>query len=54
MIKQCSCIHKYQDARYGKGRRVFNPTLKGVSTPIWVCTVCEAQKEGKAVKTGKH
>jgi len=29
MIKRCTCYNKYQDKRYGKNMRVFNPTGKG-------------------------
>ena len=35
MIKKCTCAHEYQDRKYGKGNRVWNPTLKGIR-----CTVC--------------
>lgn len=35
MIKLCTCEHEYQDQKYGKGRRVWNPTSKGRC-----CTVC--------------
>ena len=34
-VKKCTCIHAYQDKRYGKFLRVHNKGTKG-----WVCTVC--------------
>lgn len=34
-IADCVCEHAYQDAAYGKGKRVHNPTKDG-----WKCTVC--------------
>jgi len=37
MIFYCSCEHKDQDKRYGKGRRVHNPKKNGE----WRCTVCD-------------
>lgn len=39
-IKRCSCEHKWQDKRYGKGRRVKNKTAKGT----YRCTVCGSDK----------
>ena len=38
MIKKCTCDHKYQDERYGKGERVHNE-LEGAKE--YRCTVCE-------------
>ncbi len=34
-IKDCTCVHEFQDQTYGKGRRYFN---KGVNK--YRCTVC--------------
>lgn len=34
-IKPCTCKHKFQDDRYGKGMRVFNKAQGG-----YRCTVC--------------
>lgn len=36
-ILKCTCKHKFQDKRYGSGRRVHN----GKDNGSWVCTVCE-------------
>jgi hypothetical protein len=33
--KRCSCVHPFQDKRYGKGIRVHNKTDKAFR-----CTVC--------------
>lgn len=42
-IIRCSCPHEYQDQRYGKGRRVMNPTRKGDDKKKqYRCSVCEA------------
>lgn len=35
-IYQCSCTHEFQDAKYGKGIRVFNETANN----DYRCTVC--------------
>jgi hypothetical protein len=40
-IAKCSCKHDFQDARYGKGNRVFNYCSK---TDKWRCTVCKKEK----------
>jgi hypothetical protein len=45
-ILPCSCNHEYQDAKYGKGRRVHTvhgTTKKG--QPVAECTVCSTKKE---------
>ena len=48
MIAQCSCHHKYQDKRYGKGMRVHNFGPKAnKGNPGWRCTVCGAVKPCK-------
>lgn len=39
VIKKCTCKHKYQDERYGKGNRVMNERKKD-STSKYRCTVC--------------
>jgi hypothetical protein len=36
-IAPCSCEHAFQDARYGKGNRVMNPTKEKKTHR---CTVC--------------
>lgn len=38
-IKTCVCQNKWQDKRYGKGKRVHNETTKG-DAERWRCTVC--------------
>jgi len=40
MKKMCTCKHPFQDKRYGKGKRIHNPTGKDGSR----CTVCGAEK----------
>ena len=42
-VMPCSCAHEYQDRKFGKGRRLCNPTMKmslkdRVTT--YRCTVC--------------
>lgn len=39
VIKICNCEHVYQDKRYGKKRRVHNPT-RGRVGKTFRCTVC--------------
>ena len=38
-ILPCTCQHPYQDSRYGKGQRVFNPRKDG-----FTCTVCGTKR----------
>jgi len=38
-IKSCSCKHEYQDAKYGRGKRVMNETADKPN-PKYRCTVC--------------
>jgi len=35
-VRPCSCIHEYQDDKYGKFNRLKNPRRDG----SWACTVC--------------
>jgi hypothetical protein len=35
----CTCENVYQDEKYGKGKRVMNPTSK-LTPPTYRCTVC--------------
>jgi hypothetical protein len=35
-VKTCSCLHGYQDERYGRFKRLHNVTKEGK----WRCTVC--------------
>ena len=35
MISQCTCKSEYQDSKYGKGNRIYNPIKKGGR-----CTIC--------------
>ncbi len=41
MIIKCTCENKYQDKKYGKGKRVHNP-LQGGKTNR--CTVCKVER----------
>ena len=46
-IKYCSCDHKYQDAKYGQGKRLHNEAKpKNGTGKAWTCTVCGNRKEG--------
>jgi len=49
MIMRCvsGCKSKFQDARYGKDRRVHNPTIKGFR-----CTVCGTERDKVGQKIG--
>lgn len=38
-ITKCTCVHKFQDEKYGLGMRVHNPNKNG-----YICTVCRNQK----------
>ncbi len=38
-VKPCDCKHEYQDAKYGKGKRLHNATKDG-----WRCCVCGKTK----------
>lgn len=49
MIFKCNCEHTYQDRKYGKGNRVWNPTMKGRR-----CTVCEATVGDDTAKETKQ
>lgn len=42
MISKCNCSSEYQDKKYGKGNRVFNPMgqSRSVSKGIARCSVC--------------
>ena len=42
-IKKCTCVHPFQDGRYGKGMRVFNKTIK-VKPDVYRCTVCKKER----------
>ena len=39
-IRRCTCKHAYQDARYGKGKRVMNKINKDKVVQRYRCTVC--------------
>jgi hypothetical protein len=45
-VKLCTCVHSYQDARYGDKLRVHNYAPRGGpgKTPAWRCVVCGAAK----------
>lgn len=43
--KSCSCPHPFQESRYGKDKRLHNPTLKKHGDSfLWRCTVCGKEK----------
>ena len=51
MTKTCKTCkpHVFQDKRFGKGRRVHNPTAGGSKGTIkdgWTCTVCGRNSAG--------
>jgi hypothetical protein len=49
-ILPCNCSHDYQDEKYGRGKRVHNPTMNGQ----FRCTICSSVKgTAKAVETTK-
>ena len=37
-IKECTCVSEFQDAKYGKNKRVMNFCVKA---KCFRCTVCE-------------
>lgn len=39
-IMLCSCIHEFQDKKYGKGRRLHNKIKSGNNDEKFRCTVC--------------
>lgn len=45
MIKECQCVHPYQDSIYGKGKRVHNISQGKSERKIYYCTVCGTRKE---------
>jgi hypothetical protein len=44
VVKPCSCVHKYQDEKYGKGKRVHNIKTARKNNSTMVCTVCGTSK----------
>ena len=53
MILSCTCQHEFHDKTYGKGKRVMNPTKKGVSNKLldtavtFRCTICGKERDAK-------
>ena len=45
-VMECVCTHEYQDSKYGRNRRVFNPGKPpaGGGKPNYKCTVCGRTK----------
>lgn len=41
-VLPCTCPHKFQDERYGKGKRlnIMKQRTKGHPPNDWTCTVC--------------
>lgn len=35
-VLECSCVHEFQDQKYGKNKRLHNPRKSGT----FACTVC--------------
>lgn len=51
IIKECSCMHEFQDKLYGKRKRVHNALKKGSGgQQKYRCTVCHSVKGGPEVK----
>jgi transposase-like protein len=46
-IAPCTCKSEYQDAKYGKGMRVFTGRFPSGKLSGWRCTVC-----GKTISLG--
>ena len=58
MVAYCLCQHPFQDARYGKGKRLFNKTRKQDGS-IGRCTVCNREapvftKKAEQTNTSKQ
>lgn len=43
-IKHCTCKHPYQDEKYGKHKRVYNPMK---NEGMYRCTVCSNETTAK-------
>ena len=50
-IKECDCVHEYQDKKYGKGKRVHN-VAGGRGAGFLRCTSCGKDKRAP-LKGGK-
>lgn len=44
IVKDCKCKHEYQDATYGKGRRIHNYLAGSGAVNKVRCTVCTDEK----------
>ena len=44
-IKKCTCVHDWQDWKWGKGMRVHNPITNKTNVNKWRCTVCLKEKK---------
>lgn len=44
-VKDCACEHEYQDAKYGRGKRVHNPCKSKSGGKGLRCTVCNRQHD---------
>lgn len=42
VVKSCTCVHPYQDEKYGKGMRVHTIAIK--KNPPLECTVCKGRR----------
>lgn len=43
IVKRCSCNNKFQDKRFGKGKRLFNTTTSNAHA--YRCTVCGKERQ---------
>lgn len=43
-VIDCSCVHAYQDKRYGVGKRLANNAGGTKGAKGWRCTVCAKMK----------
>lgn len=47
-IMSCSCANRFQDSRYGVGKRVHNKMgMKPIADSSFRCTVCGNTKDNK-------
>lgn len=49
-IMPCTCVHPYQDAKYGIGRRVHNGCGSNKGSHGHRCTSCGAEKTSSTLK----
>jgi len=55
MIKKCTCIHEYQDEKYGTGKRVHNALASNSGHPRqYRCTVCGDIKTQSLIRNDRR